>query len=992
MKISRFLLFSLLLTGLPESGRAAVVSNLFDGAGFEALIGNEPNAGTSPWFTTDEGNDFSFISATNQAYGGNISLKYNYYYDAGAVVQNLDATVDAGADYEVSMWMLTAEPSPNAAHSNAPTINIGLYTSTNSGLSYSYATTLYGGALNSDTNLWEQFSTVISGASLAPYAGQDIQIRFNKPNQFTTHKIYLDDVVFGEQFQEPPPPNLLADPGFEDTVSGNEPNADTDPWFTIDENQAGSFVTDTNIAYSGGQSAKFTFFFDQGSIVQNLTNRIDTALDYTASVWMRSGDDSANTNHVNDPSLAIDLYTSPTLGSGYLYADTFTAGCLNSASNLWERFEGTLPGALLAGRDGHYIQLRITKENEDARNRIWIDDAALSAPIHVPATYYVDATGGNDANSGQSTAEAWQTLDRISEEVYGPGDRILFKRDETFTGRFVFKGAGTETDPLIIGAYGTGEKPVLEGGYGDAEVIYAENSQGFEIRDLTITHDRPFGGLDNRYGVLLNPRYNAGELKHIQFVNVDFVDIQGAGTNHESRGIQADTDSNTAAPILSRFNGFLIEGCRFENIDGRGAQIRDSCGDIADYLISDGPYYPSTNVIFQYNTGINCYRNLYQLRGASDGLIQYNTMDGTQEGSAFWPFACEGTVVQFNIFRNILKDGADASACHFDFNCKDTLMQYNIGINVQGSLIQVLNNSNGSNFQINAVARYNLGIDCGWRNNDNSAGIIITGDATGSKIYNNTLITTDLHPTYKAISFANWGGQWPTNSYIANNLFFAAGSPATYANEDKMTIRNNVVTHNLYTGNVAVCSADLSPVTGSPEFSDPAGTNAADFTVTYGSAAIAAGTFIADNGGWDYFGNPLTNSPPTIGFHEYQSDGTIDSDGDRMPDLWESRYGLQPDVNDASLDGDEDHRSNLDEYAANTHPGDGASYFDPVVDLGVPQLSWTVRPERFYQVYSSSNLLSGSWTPVQSNAVPPVAIDVIGAEGFWKVVVGTGSP
>jgi hypothetical protein len=344
-------------------------------------------------------------------------------------------------------------------------------------------------------------------------------------------------------------------------------------------------------------------------------------------------------------------------------------------------------------------------------------------------------------------------------------------------------------------------------------------------------------------------------------------------------------------------------------------------------------------------------------------------------------------VVQFNVFRNILKAGADASACHFDYNCKDTLMQYNIGINVQGSLIQVLNFSNGSNFQINAVARYNLGIDCGWRNNNNSAGIMISGDATGSKIYNNTLIYTDLHPAYKAISFANWGEQWPTNSYIANNLFFAAGSPATYANVDKMVIRNNVVTHNLYTGNVAVCAADLSPVTGSPAFADPAGTNAVDFKVTFGSAAIAAGALIADNGGRDYFDHPLTNSLPTIGFHEYQSDGTIDSDADLMPDYWESLYGLQPDVDDAALDGDEDDRSNLDEYAANTNPADGLSYFAALLLPALQELDWEQKPHRSYHVFYAPDL-QAVWTPVESNAVPPIAIDTSGELGFWKVEVG----
>lgn len=264
---------------------------------------------------------------------------------------------------------------------------------------------------------------------------------------------------------------------------------------------------------------------------------------------------------------------------------------------------------------------------------------------------------------------------------------------------------------------------------------------------------------------------------------------------------------------------------------------------------------------------------------------------------------------------------------------------------------------------------------------------MITGDATGSKIYNNTLITTDLHPAYKAISFANWGGAWPTNSLIANNLFFSAGSSSTYANESKMVIRDNLVTHNLYTGTVAVCSADASPVSGNPLFANSAGNNAADFKVLYGSAAIGQGMVIANNGDRDYFNNALANTAPTIGFHEYQTDKTIDSDSDLMPDLWESGYGLDPGVDDAALDGDTDNRSNLDEYAANTGPDDGLSYFVAQVLVATSELDWDERPDRLYHVFEALDL-QDAWSLVESNATPPVAISVSGAKGFWKVEVG----
>jgi hypothetical protein len=50
-----------------------------------------------------------------------------------------------------------------------------------------------------------------------------------------------------------------------------------------------------------------------------------------------------------------------------------------------------------------------------------------------------------------------------------------------------------------------------------------------------------------------------------------------------------------------------------------------------------------------------------------------------------------------------------------------------------------------------------------------------------------------------------------------------------------------------------------------------------------------------------------------------------DDDNDGMPDDWEAQYGLNPLLNDAALDKDEDGYSNLEEYEAGTDPSDPGS-------------------------------------------------------------------
>jgi hypothetical protein len=46
------------------------------------------------------------------------------------------------------------------------------------------------------------------------------------------------------------------------------------------------------------------------------------------------------------------------------------------------------------------------------------------------ATYYVDATNGNDTNNGLSEATPWKTIAKVNGSKFLPGDQILFKRGE----------------------------------------------------------------------------------------------------------------------------------------------------------------------------------------------------------------------------------------------------------------------------------------------------------------------------------------------------------------------------------------------------------------------------------------------------------------------------------------------------------------------------------------------------------------------------------
>ena len=47
-----------------------------------------------------------------------------------------------------------------------------------------------------------------------------------------------------------------------------------------------------------------------------------------------------------------------------------------------------------------------------------------------PATYYVDATNGNDANNSLSESTPWKTIAKVNASRFYPGDQILSVRRE----------------------------------------------------------------------------------------------------------------------------------------------------------------------------------------------------------------------------------------------------------------------------------------------------------------------------------------------------------------------------------------------------------------------------------------------------------------------------------------------------------------------------------------------------------------------------------
>ncbi len=90
---------------------------------------------------------------------------------------------------------------------------------------------------------------------------------------------------------------------------------------------------------------------------------------------------------------------------------------------------------------------------------------AIAPDTITAATYYVDASHGDDSGAGTTEKTPWKTLNKINNANFLPGDKILLKRGEIWHQWIWFKSSGAPGNPIIIGAYGDPDdpRPILDG-------------------------------------------------------------------------------------------------------------------------------------------------------------------------------------------------------------------------------------------------------------------------------------------------------------------------------------------------------------------------------------------------------------------------------------------------------------------------------------------------------------------------------------------------
>jgi len=486
---------------------------------------------------------------------------------------------------------------------------------------------------------------------------------------------------------------------------------------------------------------------------------------------------------------------------------------------------------------------------------------ALLAPLTVvAATYHVDASGGDDANAGTSPAAAWRSLEKVNATTFQPGDRVLLKAGATWTGCLHPQGSGSATQRIVLDRYGDGPRPAIAGGGIEGGAVRLENQQFWNIGNLDVSNQG--GAAIRKMGIQIRNK-SVGTLAGIAVTDCVLHDVAGEMADYrdgkESGAIVFSiTAANLAVP--SRWDDIRIENNVIHDVARNGILLQSQWinkpEDPNSSWHGHGAYTPSTHIRIAGN-------HLERIGG--DGIIpwcvqgaiiehnfvgQANHNSLKQGHAAIWPYFCQDVVFQYNeVCQTQTK--FDGMAFDFDNSNQRCIYQYNYSHDNEGGFLNMCCDGNGND----NIARFNISQNDGCL--AGSRVFLVHGNGNhGYRVYNNTIYVRDGNPAL----FQQGAPSDQSSILFQNNIFINAGTGTFKAPGGCRFERN------LYFGSGQVAD-DAGKILGDPRLQS-AGSgrlgfdSVAGYKLLAGSPALHAGLVIPDNGGRDWWGNPVSATAP----------------------------------------------------------------------------------------------------------------------------------
>jgi len=522
---------------------------------------------------------------------------------------------------------------------------------------------------------------------------------------------------------------------------------------------------------------------------------------------------------------------------------------------------------------------------------VFLAAATLSAQ---DKTYFVSAQG-NDSADGLSVATAWKSIEKVNSVTFQPGDRILFRKGDTFYGQIAVKGSGEEGRPITMSSYGEGSgRPVINLGSAEGAGILMENVSHWEVYGMEVVSYEPYKIGIGRQGIVVRVS-DGGSFDHFvikdNYVHDIWGQLGGNGlyVNYSSSAILVHTARQASGRAITGpneptvINDVLIEGNRIERVDKCGIVCRGA----------------RNNVVVRGNYMDNIGGDGIFVNGPYRGLIEYNEIHRSCMRAGFpdlpgddgwWPHvaACwiqntEETIMQFNEVYDTARNlyNGDGFAYDFDFNCKRCICQYNYSKNNHGLMLLMYN-------IFENVTRYNIS------ENDHTHLIQMQGPLEGdnSLVYNNV-----FYVDYGLADIDFFLTREPEllGAKFYNNIFYATGQGrfrTVYSSGDTQ-VRNydeelkpdlapgTLFLHNCYFGPWKNgLPDDPEALVADPKFVAPGtgGTGLATlggYKLREDSPCINTGMYVPDNGGRDFFGQSLEDGHTDYGAFEFLGSGAF---------------------------------------------------------------------------------------------------------------------
>lgn len=495
-------------------------------------------------------------------------------------------------------------------------------------------------------------------------------------------------------------------------------------------------------------------------------------------------------------------------------------------------------------------------------------------PIHVYARSYYISPSGNDSNPGTQD-RPWQTIAKVNDTAFGPGDRIRFQGGQRFAGTIQLdaQDSGSLSKALFVTSYGNG--PAL---------IYGANSSG--LRAKACNHlciwNLNFLGSGRKAG-------NTEDgicIVDAKGLEINKVEISG----FQKSGLSADGVTRAGiAHVYAHENGFAGISIGYHR---RSHKVY-----IAHCIAKNNPGDPS-NLTNHSGNGI-------VVANVQEGLIEYceaanNGWDMPRQGNGpvgIWIWRSDRVVIQSCISHDNKSPGADGGGFDIDGGTTNSILQYNLSYNNDGPGYFLCQFPSAGPLKNNTI-RFNISYNDGVQNNRRTGiDIYAANESTsGCRIYHNTI----YNENGAAVGFGGLpipGVVFRNNIFVCtgdviagdaprgrfeNNVYWSAdGKALSFDGHDSLNLWAEVTGQETLDG--VLVGKYVNPKLVMPSETLPTApqrlSDMKAFRLHTDSVCINAGVSITNKGGRDFWGSAVPESKKScIGAFHYPRSDTLPMD------------------------------------------------------------------------------------------------------------------